>query len=346
MKKWQMIIAGIVVVLFVTTGISHAAKAQKTWKIYFSTMIYQHNWQGKVVERWAKEIEEKSKGALKLELYWPKQLPYKGFEIFKTVQNRLVDGAECLTTYYGSTHPLMDTRWEVFAVDTIDVYKKIVQQVLRKHYQPFFDQYNVIPVINTTSGGDQNWFSKEAVTRMEQMKGYKCRVYSKAGADMVKAWGCHPVTIPIVELYTALQRGVVNAVVTSYTTGADVKFWEVLPYATDINWTIAGYNTVLINKKAFNEVSKDVQKIVLEAGEKASNEIFRQQPIEEKKLRDRFREGGAKVLKLESGEREKLRKASSFLWKEWVEMNGEKGKALLRDVKKVTGIDILSEIGM
>ena len=348
MKKWQLFVVLAVVITFAGAGLSFAQKPkfQKTWKVCFSTMIFQNNWQGAVIQNWAKEIEDRTGGALKIELYWPKQLPYKGFEMFKTVQNRLVDGGECLTTYYGSTHPIMDTRWRVFNIDTVEALEKVINQVLRKHFQPIFDQYNVIPVINTTSGGDQNWFSKDPVTKMEQMNGYKCRVYSKATADMVKAWGCHPVTIPVVELYTALQRGVVSAVVTSYTTGADVKFWEVLPYATDINWDIAGYNTVLINKNAWKELPNDIQKIVLEAGEKASKEIFRQQPIEEKKLRELFRKGGAKVLQLDPGEREKLKKASTFLWKDWVDMNGEKGKALLTDVKKVTGVDILKEIGM
>jgi TRAP-type C4-dicarboxylate transport system substrate-binding protein len=348
MKKWQLYLALVAVSIFASAGVSHAQKPkfEKTWRVYFSTMVYQHNWQGKVIQNWAKEIEDRTNGALKIQLYWPGQLPYKGFEIFTTVQNRLVDGAECLTTYYGSTHPLMDIRWMTFTIDNLDQFKKVIQGVMRKYYQPIYEKYNVIPVINTTSGGDQNWFSKDAVTKMEQIKGNKCRVYSKATADMVKAWGCHPVTIPIVELYTALQRGVVTSVVTSFTTGADVKFWEVLPYATDMNWSMGGYNTVLINGKAWAELPADVQKIVLEAGERASEEIFKESPAEEKRLRDLFRKGGAKVIQLDPGEREKLKKASLFLVKEWVDMNGNTAVEMLKEVKKVAGIDIMREAGL
>ncbi len=217
---------------------------------------------------------------------------------------------------------------------------------MSKHYQPIYDKYNVIPVINTLAAGNQQWFSKGPVTKMEQMKGYKCRVYSKATADMVKAWGCHPVTIPIVELYTALQRGVADAVVTSFHTGADAKFWEVLPYATEMNWQIGGLNTVIINRKAWAELPSDVQKIVLEAGEKASEEIFNNSAGEDEKIKDLFRKGGTQIVKLDPGEREKLGKASMFLLKEWMDMNGKTGVEMLKEVKTVTGIDVLRKAGL
>jgi TRAP-type transport system periplasmic protein len=347
MKRWPRLMVGVVGFLLLSAGLSHAQapKFQKTWKVFFTNQFHQFNWQGAVVQQWAKEIEDRTRGALKIQIYWPGQLPYKGYDSLTTIQNRLTDAGECLTTFYGTTHPIMDFRWHFFSIEKLDDYEKVVNKVLRKYYQPVFDKYGVIPIINTTSGGDHNWFSTGPVTKMEQMKGYKTRSFSKAVSDMVKAWGCQPLTIPLVELYTALQRGVCNAVVTSYISGADMKFWEVLPYAVDINWAIAGYNTVIANRKAWEELPPDVQGIVRDAGDKASAEIFRLQPIEEKKLRDLFKKNGVKILQLEPGEREKLRKATTFLWKEWLDMNGDVGLSLLKEAEQVTGLTILKEIG-
>jgi TRAP-type C4-dicarboxylate transport system substrate-binding protein len=346
MKKAQMVVAVILAVLLLGAGLSFAQqpKFQKTWKVYFSTMIYQYNWQGKIVERWAKEIEERSGGALKMQLYWPGQLPYKGFEILTTIQGRLLDAAECLTTYYGNTDPLMDPKWQFYTMDTLDQLKKALA-VQEKYLQPTFDKYRAVPLIKATSGGDQNWFSKKPVTKMSDMKGLKCRVYSKATADLVKEWGCNPITIPIVELYTALQRGVVDSVVTSYTTGADVKFWEVLPYATDMNWNVGGLNTVLANKGAWDELPPEIQKVVREASDKASEEIYRESPLEEKRLRDLFRKGGVKILQLDPGEKEKFREKTAVLWKQWLDAVGEKGIPMLKEVEKETGIPILKYMG-
>ena len=70
MKRWHVLVALFLLVGFGSVGVSYAQKPkfQKTWKIYFSTMIYQNNWQGKIIEKWAREIEDRTNGGLKLEL--------------------------------------------------------------------------------------------------------------------------------------------------------------------------------------------------------------------------------------------------------------------------------------
>jgi TRAP-type C4-dicarboxylate transport system substrate-binding protein len=347
MKKCGLGIVMILAFLYAAPGILHGQtfrSDQKIFKAYFNAMIYQNNWQGKIMEGWAREIEEKTAGAIKIEIYWPGQLPFKASEVLNALRDRHLEIAECLTSYYGSSEPLMDIAYKIFLFQNVREYEKSSKEVTAKHFGPIYDKYNVVPLIETTSGGDQNWFSRNPVTKMADMKGVKCRVYNRSSEEVVKAWGCVPVTIPIVELSAALKRGAADAMVTSFTTGTDVKIWEIFPYATDINFIIGGHNTVLINKAAWGDLPPKVQSVIREASIKASNEVWNQSETVEKKLRELFRSKGVQVLQLDSGEREKLKRSVLFLWKDWLGRNGEKGEAMLRDVEKSIARPVLAEI--
>jgi TRAP-type transport system periplasmic protein len=340
MRRWGFLITIAMVVLTVGIGVSYAQdkKFQANWKVQFNPMYHQANWQGKLVEGWAKEIEERTQGAVKMKLYWPGQLPYTPPDALKIVKDRLVDLAECSTSINGATEPLMDMGYQYFSFNDLDEYKKANLQVVQKHLAPIFDKkYNCLQLTKTASGDFHQWFSKTPVTKMEQMKGMKTRAYSKSNADTLASWGCSPITINVTELYTALQRGVVEAAATSFATGTDARFYEVLKYATIINFVPAGYNTILINKNAWEELPANYKAIIQEITDRYNEEHWRQVPIQEEVLRAKFRDNGVKILNPEPGEREKLGQASKHLWKEWLTRTGDSGVAMLNDIEKVLG---------
>ncbi len=330
MKRWQL--AALSVILILVFGIG-ASSAATTWRVCFNTMIQQNNWYGKIFEDWAKEIADRTKGELKIQIYWPGQLPYKGFEILATVKDRLVDAAECNTSYYGTTEPLMDEDFKRFQFDEIPWFEKASEKVIPKYYQPIFDKYNVIPIAKFLSGGGEGFFANKPVTKVADCKGMKVRVYSKSTADMVKAWGGNPVTIPVVELYTALQRGVVDGAVTSFMTASDAKFWEVLKYVTWTNHNVGGYDTIITNKTTWNALPDNVKKIVMEVSNKHSDRVWKGAPKITQELMEDFKKRGVKILYLEPAERNKFKALCAFQWKEWLDRTGPTGVAMLREIQ-------------
>ena len=348
MRKLKIFAVMVTVLFLFGMGISDAKapkKFQKTWRLSFNSMIFQGNWVGNIVEKWAKEIEEATDGGLKMKFYWPGALPYKGHQSLPAVKDRLVDGAECNATYYGNTHPLVNTTYMFFQFRTQEEFMRSIKQVIAKSYKPIFDKYNAVVLISTVSGGNENFFSKKSITKLSDLKGMKIRAYSKSLADMIKSLGGSPITIPITELYMALQRGAVQTDFTSFNTANDVKFWEVMKYATEVGYTQGGYNTVCVNKDAWNEVPEKYQKVIRKISNRYSDLIYEAAVKNEGALRENFKKHGGKILQLEPGEREKMEESVLLLWKAYAEKAGDGGVGMLGDLEKLFNRPILKRIG-
>ena len=96
------------------------------------------------------------------------------------------------------------------------------------------------------------------------MKGLKWRAYNVGTARIAELVGAQPVTIQAAELPQALATGVVNAFMTSGSTGYDSKAWETMSHFYDTQAWIPK-NITFVNKAAFDALDKPTQDAVLKA---------------------------------------------------------------------------------
>ncbi len=129
-------------------------------------------------------------------------------------------------------------------------------------------------------------YTKNALNSTADFKNIKARTYDKNSANFVKMAGGHAVALPWGEVYSALQTGMVNSVVTSSASGKDGKFWEVLGYFTKIRYAYP-LQAVSINLDYWNALSKEQKEAVLKAAseiEKAQWKASKQEDDEALKL--------------------------------------------------------------
>jgi len=107
-------------------------------------------------------------------------------------------------------------------------------------------------------------YTMKALNSSADFKGVKSRTYDKNSANFVKMAGGSAVALPWGEVYSALQTGMVNAVVTSSASGKDGKFWEVLKNFTKIGYAYP-LQAVTINLDYWNSLDKAQQEAVLKA---------------------------------------------------------------------------------
>ena len=77
---------------------------------------------------------------------------------------------------------------------------------------------------------DQAFFSKKPVRKPEDFKGLKTRVHSVALASLVAGLGGEPLTIAFAEVYTALERGTLDAAISGTKPGYGLRWYEVSKY--------------------------------------------------------------------------------------------------------------------
>ena len=112
--------------------------------------------------------------------------------------------------------------------------------------------------------GPQGIYAKKDINSLDDMKGLKWRAYNVGTSRIADIVGAQPVTIQAAELPQALATGVVNAFMTSGSTGYDSKAWETMTHYYDTQAWIPK-NLTFVNKAAFDALDKPTQDAVLKA---------------------------------------------------------------------------------
>jgi TRAP-type C4-dicarboxylate transport system substrate-binding protein len=106
--------------------------------------------------------------------------------------------------------------------------------------------------------GPQAFFCNRAITGLDDIKGLKVRSYTPTMTRFLEQFGAAPVTLPISEVYLALQRGVVDCAITSPTSGTTGKFPEVTTHLLPIS-LLGAMNVHLISLKKWEQLTPEQQ---------------------------------------------------------------------------------------
>ncbi len=143
-----------------------------------------------------------------------------------------------------------------------------------KFMKQVYDKFGVYSFPGGNTGVQMGgWFKKE-IKSVNDLKGLKMRIPGFAGKVMAKL-GVDVVNIPGGELYTSLDRGTIDAL-EWVGPGMDIKmgFYKIAPYYYT-GWHEPGSEMqFLINKKAFNRLSKKYQTMLVTAMKAVSADMF------------------------------------------------------------------------
>jgi len=86
-------------------------------------------------------------------------------------------------------------------------------------------------------------FCRQPFASFADLRGRKVRTFGNSLVDFVNALGAQPVSIGFPEVYSALERGVVDCAITGTGSGASARWPEVTTHVSDLalSWAITGY---------------------------------------------------------------------------------------------------------
>ena len=124
------------------------------------------------------------------------------------------------------------------------------------------------------SGNDQYFFCRDKVETLEDFKGKKTRSHSAALSDWIEGMGASAQFIAFSEVYTALERGILDCGVTGADASHGQRWYEVTDYMIGplISWPFV--NNV-INADKWNQIPEDLQRILIEEAAKSELEALR-----------------------------------------------------------------------
>jgi TRAP-type C4-dicarboxylate transport system substrate-binding protein len=182
--------------------------------------------------------------------------------------------------------------------------------------------------------GPQGIYAKKDLNTIEDMRGLKWRSYNVGTARIAELVGAQSVTIQAAELPQALATGVVNAFMTSSSTGYDSKAWESMDHFYDTQAWIPK-NITIMNKAAFDALDKPTQEAILKAAAVAEERGWKLAEEKNGWFLDQLRDNKMKILPPSDALRAGLLKVGEQLTADWIKKAGADGQAVIEAYRKL-----------
>ena len=166
--------------------------------------------------------------------------------------------------------------------------------------------------------GTESLVSKKPIRGLADFAGVKIRAPVGMGQDIFKRLGAAPVNLPGSEVYTALERGVVDA-----------SDWSTLSMNQDLGYhKLARYpiypgvhsmpmSDVAVNQKRWDELSPDLKAIVEVAVHDLSREMVQRNALEDERVAADAKTLGFEPVNWSAEERGKFRAVAREVWKDY-----------------------------
>ncbi len=214
----------------------------------------------------AKLITEMSDGRIKVKVYGAGEL-VPAFEIFDAVSRGTAELGHGAAYYWkGKSEAAQFFSAVPFGLTAQEMNGWLYHGGGMALWQELYRKFGLVPTAAGNTGVQMGgWFNKE-IKSLQDLKGLKMRIPG-LGGEILKRAGGTPVNLPGGELFTALQSGTIDATewVGPYNDLA-FGFYKVAKYYYYPGWHEPGTTLeAIINKKAFENLPKDLQSIVLNA---------------------------------------------------------------------------------
>jgi TRAP-type C4-dicarboxylate transport system substrate-binding protein len=132
-------------------------------------------------------------------------------------------------------------------------------------------EHKRVHLLSLWTNGENVLYSREKPVRsIDDVQGMKIRVPSRYAGMVVESWGAVPVSMPVPEIYNAMQTGVIDATLIDPTATYAFRLGEVSKYVTaGMNASISPFALVM-NRDAYRGLSADQRAKLDEIGREVS----------------------------------------------------------------------------
>jgi len=322
MKSFKLIflvlfLSAIGVAFLATTAFSQAKPIELT---YAQFQPAQH-FNNKLSESYAKEIEKRTNGRVKITVYSGGTL-VAADKTYSGIVTGIADmGMSCMA-YTRGKFPLSEV------IDLPLGYKTGVAatKLINLFYEKFKPkEYSETEVMYFTAHGPGIIHSKKPVYKLDDFKGQKIRCTGLAAKVVGKLEGV-PVAMPMGETYDAISRGVVDGSMAPQESVKSFRWGEVINASTQSFG--AGYSTgffVVMNKQKWNSLPPDIQKIFREVNKEFADKWGTAWDFHDQEARDWMAQLGKKIIPLSAEENAKMAALVRPLLNEYVENMKKQG---------------------
>ncbi|MCL7942944.1 TRAP transporter substrate-binding protein [Marinobacter sp. ATCH36] len=288
-------------------------------------MSPQHVMHEEVMAPWAKQIRDETGGELVVQIYPARQLGGTPPGQYKMAARGMADIAFGLQGYTPHQFPLSTvSELPGFAENANDATAKL-WAFWDDHLQ---QEYADTKLLAIWTGDIAIIATRDKPVRtLEDLKGMRIRTPSKLSGNVLEALGASPVSMPVTEVYTSLERGIVDGVQIPLSAVKSFDLTEVANYFT--TGAPLGFSPyfLVMNQKVYqglpNNLRRTLDSTIGEAlSEKGASAYEREREAILVSVREST---DAEIIELEEGEQDRWLDALAPVAQQWLELVDEAG---------------------
>lgn len=340
MKKRSVLafLGSLSLVLVMMVSSSVIVHAQQPIKLRMSFNSSPTSGHAQVYRDWFKRVEQATKGRVEF-VFYPNSLLGPPGENYAMIKSGMADLGGGTLGFFPEQFPLS----EVIQLPFLGLHNAGVgSRVYWGLYEKFPElraEYQGVKVITFYTDSTPTIGTNKPIRTMEDIKRLKIRAPTGSGTEFLKALGAVPLFISPSDIYTAMERKVVDGWIWSWEGCVGSRLTELTDYFTSADPYFPGFMYV-ISLSAWNKLSPDIQKIFEENGGAAGAEFFgkemdRYNEMEKAKVQAMK---GKKVFDLPPEEMKRWKETCKPIQDKWVanmEAKGLPGKAILQEAQRL-----------
>jgi len=314
-------LAFLAALFFLMTTPATKAEAQ-TFNFTYSTFFPPTHIQTKVPEAWIAEIEKRSKGQIKIQMFTGGSLT-PAPQIYDGVVKGISDFGLSVFAYSPGRFPIISAIDNPLGYPDAFVATRTINELYRKFNPKELSDVHVCYLF--AHGPGLLHTATKPVKTLEEVKGLKIRSTGTSQL-IVRALGAAPVAMSQGETYDALKKNIVDGTLVPIEALEGFKQAEVLKYTT-LTYS-ASYSQgffVVMNLDKWNALPKDLQKIITDVSKEYEDITAKAWGDSDESGRKFALNLGHEFIKLSDAQSAKFKEAVKPVFSEYVKIANEKG---------------------
>jgi len=313
----------VVAMAFVVSGFTLLATGEcGAVELKMSHFMPTKHAQHKVMEDWAKKMESLTGGDLKVTIFPGGALGKPPHQYDNAVKG-ITDIAFGLQSYTPGRFPLTSVMELPFLINKGETGALVLWKLYEKYLHSEYEDSKILWLF--MHGPGQIFTTKKEVRTLDDLKGLKMRSPGPVMSEVIKKLGAVPVTMPITQVYTGLERGTIDGVCGPWEIMAPFRLYEQIKYATEADiYSMTFF--VAMNKSTYDALPAGIKKTLdANTGESMSIAAGKAYDEADAPARKLSIEKGVKVYTLPEAERENWKNLAMPVGDEWLDKMKAKG---------------------
>lgn len=274
------------------------------------------NEKGAAVSTWVqmiKDIEEATAGKITVKMFHAQALG-KATEHYEIALHRTADFSYLNIGFTPGRFPLTDLTGFAHGPSGEVLSRGIMSVMESGCLDKEYEKVKLLYVWSTSPSHFIWSKTASAAKSLEELKGKKIRVPTTGAANLMKALGATPVAIPMPEVYTALERGVIDATFTCINTMEIFSLHHICNEITIADGPGMAF-CLMMNKESWKELPNEAKDVLEKNARKYSLMAGKNMDVVDKRCLDNYK---TKVYDLTNEEKDFMKQCSAEKLDEYV----------------------------